>query len=360
LTLLLSPAIANRSPEIIRGLFMSVPATMRAIEISTPGGPDVLVSALRSVPQPKPDEILIQVHAAGVNRPDVLQRMGMYPVPPGASDLPGLEVAGVVVARGAAADRFKDGTPVVALCNGGGYAEYVCVPEGQVLPLPSGMSMREGAGLCETFFTVWWNVFERAYGADGDSILIHGGSSGIGATALALAREFGLTAYATAGSDEKCRFCITQGAAAAINYRTQDFVSEIRQLTGGRGVDIVLDMIGGEYVPRNMACLADGGRHVSIAVQGGAMATLSVFDIMRKRLTLTGSMLRPQPAEVKAMIAASLENLVWPVLEAGRCLPVIDSVFPLEKAADAHARMETGTHMGKIILEITDAQHHPA
>jgi NADPH:quinone reductase len=339
---------------------MSVPVTMRAVEIIAPGAPDVLKMASRPVPAPKADEILIRVHAAGVNRPDVLQRKGMYPVPPGASDLPGLEVAGVVMARGSAADRFREGTPVVALCNGGGYAEYVSVPEGQALPLPAGMSMREGAGLCETFFTVWWNVFERAYGAEGDSILIHGGSSGIGTTAIALAQEFGLTAYATAGSDEKCSFCVNQGATAAINYKTQDFVKEIERLTGGRGVDIVLDMVGGDYVPRNMNCLADGGRHVSIAVQGGMMTTINLFDIMRKRLTLSGSTLRPQPSEIKAMIAASLENLVWPVLDEGRCLPVIDSVFPLEKAFDAHARMETNAHMGKIILEVQGEQHHPA
>ncbi len=331
---------------------MSIPQTMRAVEITTPGAPDVLKIGTRAVPQPKPDEILIRVHAAGVNRPDVLQRKGMYPVPPGASDLPGLEVSGEIVARGAAADRYRVGAQVVALCNGGGYAEYVCVPEGQALPLPAGMSMREGAGLPETFFTVWWNVFERAYAAEGDSILIHGGSSGIGTTAIHLAKEFGVTAYATAGSDEKCAFCVTQGATAAINYNTQDFVKEIATLTAGRGVDIVLDMVGGEYVPRNMNCLAEGGRHVSIAVQGGMMATISLYDIMRKRLNLTGSTLRPQPPEVKAMIAASLENLVWPVLEQGHCLPVIDSVFPLEKAVDAHTRMETNAHMGKIILEV--------
>jgi NADPH:quinone reductase len=332
---------------------MILPQTMRAVEITTPGGPEVLQLAVRPVPVPTATDVLIKIHAAGVNRPDVLQRKGMYPVPPGASDLPGLEVAGVVVAHGVAADRYRIGAEVVALCNGGGYAEYVCVPEGQVLPLPAGMSMREGAGLPETFFTVWWNVFERAYAAEGDSILIHGGSSGIGTTALVLAKEFGLTAYATAGSDEKCAYCISQGASAAINYKAQDFVKEIATLTGGRGVDIVLDMVGGDYVPRNMACLADGGRHVSIAVQGGVMATISLFDIMRKRLNLTGSTLRPQPAEVKAMIAASLENLVWPVLDQGHCLPVIDSVFPLEKAFDAHARMESNAHMGKIILDVT-------
>ncbi len=335
-----------------QGVVMSIPQTMRAVEITVPGAPEVLQRASRPVPQPKPDEILIRVHAAGVNRPDVLQRKGLYPVPPGASDLPGLEVAGEVVARGAAADRFRTGMSVVALCNGGGYAEYVCVPEGQVLPLPSGLTMQQGAGLPETFFTVWWNVFERAYGAEGDSILIHGGSSGIGTTAIHLAKEFGLTAFATAGSDEKCSFCVAQGATAAINYTSQDFVAEISRLTGGRGVDIVLDMVGGDYVPRNMAALAEAGRHVSIAVQGGAMATINLFDIMRKRLTLTGSTLRPQPPEIKAMIAASLENLVWPVLDQGHCLPVIDSVFPLEKASGAHARMESNAHMGKIILEV--------
>jgi NADPH:quinone reductase len=331
---------------------MALPDEMTAIGMTAPGGPEVLQPVRRALPAMKADEVLIRVRAAGVNRPDVLQRKGLYPVPPGASDLPGLEVAGDIVARGAAADRFRLGAPVVALCNGGGYAEYVAVAETQVLPKPENLSWVQAAGLCETFFTVWWNVFERGFAADGDAILIHGGSSGIGTTAIHLAKEFGLTAYATAGSDAKTAFCGTQGATAAINYATQDFVAEIDALTKGRGVDIVLDMVGGDYVPRNMRCLAAGGRHISIAVQGGVMATISLFDIMRKRLTLTGSTLRPQPAETKAMIAASLENMVWPVLEQGRCLPVIDSVFPLAKAVDAHARMETNAHMGKIILEV--------
>lgn len=329
-----------------------VPGTMTAIAITAPGAPDVLQPAARAVPEIKPDEVLIRVRAAGVNRPDVLQRKGLYPVPPGASDLPGLEVAGEIVARGAAADRFRSGAPVVALCNGGGYAEYVAVAETQVLPKPENMSWVQAAGLCETFFTVWWNVFERGFAADGDSLLVHGGSSGIGTTAIHLAAEFGLTVYATAGSDAKTAFCEAQGATAAINHATQDFVAEINSRTGGHGVDMVLDMVGGDYVPRNMACLATGGRHVSIAVQGGAMATISMLDIMRKRLTLTGSTLRPQPPATKAMIATSLENTVWPVLEQGRCLPVIDSVFPLAKAADAHTRMESNAHMGKIILEV--------
>jgi NADPH:quinone reductase len=328
------------------------PNKMTAIAITKPGGPEVLQPIQRAVPEIKANEVLIRVRAAGVNRPDVLQRKGLYPVPPGASDLPGLEVSGEIAGRGAAADRFRIGAPVVALCNGGGYAEYVAVAETQVLPKPENLSWVQAAGLCETFFTVWWNVFERGFAADGDSILIHGGSSGIGTTAIHLAKEFGLTAYATAGSDAKTAYCITQGATAAINYATQDFVTEIEVLTKNAGVNIVLDMVGGAYVPRNMACLAPGGRHISIAVQGGMMATISLFDIMRKRLTLTGSTLRPQPASTKALIATSLENMVWPVLELGRCLPVIDSVFPLAKAVDAHTLMESNAHMGKIVLEV--------
>ncbi len=329
-----------------------LPSTMTAIEISAPGGPEVLVPAQRPLPVLRAGEVLIEVAAAGVNRPDVLQRRGLYPVPPGASDLPGLEVAGTVVARHANADRYAIGSAVVALCNGGGYAQYVAVPEGQVLPRPAGLSWVEAASIPETFFTVWSNVFDRAFADEGDAILIHGGSSGIGTTAIHLAREFGLEVFATAGSDAKCDYCLAQGATAAINYNTQDYAAEIMKLTDTVGVDIVLDMVGGAYVPRNISCMATGGRHVSIAVQGGVMATISLFDIMRKRLVLTGSTLRPQSDEMKAMIATSLEDLVWPVLAQGRCKPVIDSVFEFTRAADAHARMESGAHMGKIVLEV--------
>jgi NADPH:quinone reductase len=327
-------------------------AKMTAIAISAPGGPEVLVAETRPVPIPKSGEVLIKVYAAGINRPDILQRKGLYPVPPGASDLPGLEVSGIIAAKHANADRFAIGTPVMALCNGGGYAEYVCVPEGQVLPKPAALTWIEAAAVPETFFTVWSNVFERAYAAEGDSILIHGGSSGIGTAAIHLCREYNLKIYVTAGSEAKCDFCVAQGADGAINYATKDYVREIETLTNGRGVDIVLDMVGGDYVARNLACMALGGRHVSIAVQGGVMATLSLFDIMRKRLILTGSTLRPQSDDMKALIADSLQEMVWPALEVGRCKPVIDGVYPFRDAAQAHARMESGAHMGKIVLEI--------
>ncbi len=333
-------------------MVMHVADTMTAIAILSPGGPEMLKPEQRPTPTPKTGEVLIKVAAAGVNRPDVLQRKGLYLVPPGASDLPGLEVSGVIAAAHPSTERFAVGSEVVALCNGGGYAEYVCVPEGQVLLKPSNLSWVEAAAIPETFFTVWSNVFERAYAAEGDSILIHGGSSGIGTTAIHLAREYGLKIYTTAGSDDKCTYCVAQGADAAINYTTQDFAKEIDALTKGRGVDIVLDMVGGDYVPRNLACMAMGGRHVSIAVQGGVMATISLFDIMRKRLILTGSTLRPQSDDMKALIADSLEEMVWPALQQGRCKPVIDSVFALSDATSAHVRMESGGHMGKIVLEI--------
>ena len=333
---------------------MTLPETMTAIGISKPGGPDVLIPETRPMPGPGPDEVLIRVHAAGVNRPDILQRMGLYPPPPGASDIPGLEVAGVVVASGSNAHRYQAGSRVCALIPGGGYADYAIAHEGCTLPLPTGWSFAEGACVPETYFTVWTNLFERAYAADGDAVLVHGGSSGIGTTAIQLGKEFGLTVYVTAGSDEKCTSCKALGADAAINYKTQDFVAEIATLTGGRGVDVVLDMVGGSYLPRNLACLTPGGRHVSIAVQGGATAEVNLFDIMRRRLTLTGSTLRTREPEIKAMIASSLEELVWPALDAGRCKPVIDSRFPLAEAAAAHARMESSAHVGKIALIVRD------
>jgi NADPH:quinone reductase len=325
---------------------------MQAVAIRAPGGPEVLVQEARAIPQPGPQELLIAVRAAGVNRPDVLQRKGHYPPPPGASDIPGLEVAGVVAAIGSAVTRFAVGDKICALLAGGGYASHAIAHEGSCLPIPTGMNFVQAAALPETYFTVWSNLFERAYAADGDHILVHGGSSGIGTTAIQLAKEFGVHVYVTAGSDEKCAACVRLGADAAINYKTQDFSAEVLKLTGGRGVDVVLDMVGGSYVPRNMACMAEGARHMSIAVQGGATAEINLFDIMRKRLVLSGSTLRARSVEIKAAIAASLYELVWPVLNEGRCLPIIDSVFPLERACDAHIRIDSGVHIGKIVLEV--------
>lgn len=329
-----------------------LPDAMMVIGMALPGDPGVLKPETRPLPTMGESDVLIRVHAAGVNRPDVLQRRGLYPPPPGAPDILGLEVSGVVVAKGGSVTRFDIGSRVCALVSGGGYAEYCVAPEGQCLPVPAGASWVQAAALPETFFTVWFNLFERGYAADGDSVLIHGGSSGIGTTAIMLAKEFGLTVYTTAGSDEKCAACEKLGARKAINYKSTDFVSEIKNLTEGRGVDIVLDMVAGSYVARNLECLANMGRHITIAVQGGVMAEINMGNIMRRRLTLTGSTLRPQSVEFKAMIAASLEELVWPVLDQGRCLPVIDSTFALKDAALAHTRMESSAHIGKIVLEL--------
>jgi NADPH:quinone reductase len=329
-----------------------LPTHMTAISISQPGGPDRLIAQTRPLPALGDFDVLIEVRAAGVNRPDVLQRRGFYAPPPGATDIPGLEVAGDVVAIGPNVRRVALGDKVCALLPGGGYAQYAVADEGSCLPVPSGWSYVKAAAIPETTFTVWSNLFERAYAADGDHVLVHGGSSGIGTTAIQLCKEFGITIYVTAGSDEKCAACLKLGADAAINYNTQDFSAEVMKLTNNRGVDIILDMVGGPYVPRNLACLADAGRHVSIAVQGGATTEINIFELMRRRLTLTGSTLRPRSPEFKAALAASLQELVWPAFNAGRCLPVIDSVFPLEKACDAHIRIDAGTHIGKIMLEV--------
>jgi putative PIG3 family NAD(P)H quinone oxidoreductase len=325
---------------------------MTAVEITRAGEPSVLVPTQRPVPQPGPHDVLIKVAAAGVNRPDVLQRRGGYPPPPGITDIPGLEVAGLVVATGAQVQRWSPGDHVCALVAGGGYAEYCLAPEVQCLPVMPTLSLIEAAALPETAFTVWTNLFERGWGADGDLVLVHGGSSGIGTMAIRIAKAFGLIVYVTAGTDEKCRFCLELGADAAINYRTQDFVAEVKRLTGGRGVDIVLDMVGGDYVPRNLSCLTEAGRHVSIAVQRGATAEINLFDMMRRRLILTGSTLRNREVEVKGAIAASLEELVWPLVADGSVRPVIDSTYPLAQAAAAHARMESSAHKGKIVLTI--------
>jgi NADPH2:quinone reductase len=331
---------------------MGLPTTMRAIDPEAPGGPEVLTIVERPVPQPGPGEVLIRVAAAGVNRPDVLQRKGGYPPPPGAPSIPGLEVSGEIVALGEGATPELLGQQVCALLAGGGYAEYATVAAGQCLPVPAGMSMTEAAALPETLFTVWTNLFERGYAAEGDTVLVHGGTSGIGTMAIALCNAFGVTIIVTAGSDEKCSAAKNLGADHAINYKAQDFVAEVKAITGGKGVQVVLDMVGGDYVPRNLQCLADDGRHVSIAVQGGAMATIPIFEIMRRRLTLTGSTLRPRDTAFKSAVADELHKTVWPHVEAGRIKPVIDRTFPLEQAAEAHRRMEAGDHIGKIVLTV--------
>jgi len=330
----------------------NVPSRMTAIEIAGSGGPDVLVPGEREVPEPAPGEVLVAVEAAGVNRPDVMQRQGLYPPPPGASDIPGLEIAGTVVAQGEGVDAPAAGARVCALVTGGGYAEYCTAPAPLCLPVPGGFDAAGAAALPETFFTVWTNVFDRARLAEGESILVHGGSSGIGTTAIQLAGAFGATVYATAGSKAKCDACLALGADAAIHYRDEDFVERIGALTGGRGVDVVLDMVAGDYVPRNLKCLATEGRLVIIAVQRGPkIGELNVLPIMLKRLTVTGSTLRPRTVEQKAAIARTLEAKVWPLLEAGTVKPIVHSRFPLSDAAGAHRLMESGAHVGKIILE---------
>jgi len=332
-----------------------LPDTMLAIDPDAAGGPEVLVPVRRPVPRPGAGEVLIRVAAAGVNRPDVLQRMGGYPPPPGAPSIPGLEVAGIVVALGDAAEPALVGLEVCALVAGGGYAEYAVAPAGSCLPVPEGLGLVEAAAIPETLFTVWTNLFERAYASAGDTVLVHGGTSGIGTMAITLGRLFGLTVIVTAGSDAKVARALELGAAHAINYRTEDFVERVRAITGGRGVEAVLDMVGGDYLPRNLRCLAEDGRHVSIAVQGGATATVPIFEIMRRRLTLTGSTLRPRGPEFKALVADELARTVWPHVEAGRLRPVIDRTYPLAEAAAAHRRMEAGDHVGKIVLVTGEA-----
>ena len=330
---------------------MNIPKHMQAIEISAPGGPEVLRLVERAVPTPGPDEVLVRVAAAGVNRPDVLQRMGAYPPPPGASDIPGLEIAGTVVGAGDGASQLI-GTRVCALVAGGGYAQYCVAPMGTCLPVPEVLRMTEAAALPETLFTVWVNLFERGFAADGDTVLVHGGTSGIGTMAILLGRLFGLDVIVTCGSDAKCTAAKAIGAAHAINYRAADFVEAVKQITGGKGVDVVLDMVGGDYLPRNLQCMADDGRHVSIAFQRGATAEIPIVEIMRRRLTLTGSTLRPRDVQFKTMVADELAKTVWPYVEGNRLKPVMDKVFPLAEAAAAHARMESGDHVGKIVLEV--------
>lgn len=328
-----------------------LPKLMKSIAIREPGGPDVLVPAEIETPLPGHGEILIRVEAAGVNRPDTIQRMGLYPPPPGAPATPGLEVAGEVVETGAGVTRWRVGDKVCALVGGGGYAEYCLAYEAHALPVPKGFSMVEAAALPETFFTVWTNVFERGALKPGETFLVHGGTSGIGTTAIQLASIFGSTVIATAGSAEKCRACEKLGAHA-VNYREQDFVEEVKRLTGGRGADVILDMVGGDYIQRNIQAAAADGRIVSIAFLNGSTAEVNFMPVMLKRLTLTGSTLRPRSIEEKAALAAALEAKVWPLLDAGRVKPLIDKVFPLEQAADAHALMEKSSHIGKIVLTL--------
>lgn len=331
-----------------------LPATMTAVEISTPGGPEVLEPATVPRPEPSEGEVLIAVKAAGVNRPDILQRKGAYPPPPGASPLPGLEVAGTIAALGpgAEASGLSLGDPVCALTPGGGYAEYCRTHATHCLPIPSTLSPIEAAAVPETFFTVWTNVFDRGGLSEGETFLVHGGSSGIGTTAIQLAKAFGARVFTTAGSAEKCAACEALGAERAINYREEDYVPILRELTDGAGVDLVLDMVGGEYLARDIEALAVDGRHVSIAVLGGAQATFNIQVMMVKRLTLTGSTLRPRSVADKAAIAGSLRAKVWPLLESGAVKPVMHSTFPLADAAKAHALMESGTHIGKIVLVV--------
>jgi NADPH:quinone reductase len=326
---------------------------MRAVEIASPGGPEVLRLTERPRPEPAAGELLVRVHAAGINRPDVAQRKGIYPPPPGASDLPGLEIAGTVEA-GAPADLAAAGVAigdaVCALVAGGGYAEFCTAPAGQVLPAPKGLSFVEAASLPETLFTVWQNVFTIAGLQRGETLLIQGGSSGIGVTAIQLAKAFGATVIVTAGSDDKCAACVQIGADHAVNYKTQDFVAEARRLTGGKGVDVVLDMVGGDYVGREIECLAEDGRLALIAVQGGTKGAIDVGAVLRKRLAITGSTLRPRSIAYKTALRDALRAKVWPLVESGHFKPVIHRVFPAAQAADAHALMESSTHVGKIVL----------
>ena len=325
---------------------------MRVVEISKPGPPEVLGVADRPMPTPAAGEVLIKVVAAGVNRPDILQRYGKYPPPPGASDIPGLEVAGHIAARGAGVVEWKEGDAVCALLAGGGYAEYAIAPQAQCLAPPATLSLVEAAALPETFFTVWTNVFERGRLQARDTILIHGGSSGIGTTAIQLAKAFGATVFTTVGTEAKGDACLALGADAAVNYKTTDWVQVFKTATAGRGVDIILDMVGGDYAPRNLDLLAIDGRLVQIAFLKSSKVELDLMQVMRRRLTITGSTLRPRSPEEKGQIARALERQVWPLIEAGKVKPIIHAEFPLERAAEAHAMMERSEHIGKIVLTI--------
>lgn len=325
---------------------------MRAVSISQPGGPDVLKPITMEMPEPGPGDVRIAVKAAGVNRPDVLQRAGAYPPPPGASPLPGLEVAGIVDALGDGVEGVSVGDEVCALTPGGGYAEYCIAPAAHALPIPKGYSMVEAGGIPETYFTVWHNVFQRGGLTEGESFLVHGGSSGIGTTAIQLAKAFGATVYTTAGSAEKCKACEDLGATRAINYREEDFVSVLKELTNKKGVNVILDMVGGDYIAKNHSVAAIGGRIVQIAFLGGAKAEVDFTKLMIKRLHHTGSTLRPQSNKDKARMAEELKEKVWPLLEAGTVKPLIHATFPLEEASKAHAMMEESNHIGKIVLTV--------
>ena len=346
----LHPLVNNGQAINDERLLMSLPGTMKRIVCVKPGGPEVLQVQEVPLPVPGKGEVLIRVAAAGVNRPDVMQRLGKYPPPPGAPDTLGLDVAGEVVQLGEEVDPTLSGMPVCALIAGGGYAEYAVAPVGQCLPVPASLTLVEAAALPETLFTVWTNVFERGYADDGETLLVHGGTSGIGTMAIKLGVLFGLRVIVTCGSDEKCEAARRIGAAHAINYRTSDFVEQVKAITGGKGVNLVLDMVGGDYVPRNLACLAEEGRHVSIAVQGGLKAEIPIYTIMQKRLTLTGSTLRARSVRFKTLVAEELERTVWPFVVSGQLKPIIDQSFPLEQAAAAHARIDGGEHIGKIVL----------
>lgn len=326
---------------------------MKQIDIAGPGGPEVLIPATGPVPTPGPGEVLIQVQAAGINRADALQRAGRYALRPGTPAVLGLEVAGTIAQTGPGVDRWKVGDSVCALLIGGGYAEYAVTPAAQCLPIPAGLSALEAASLPETFFTVWLDVFEFGALKPGETLLVHGGSSGIGITAIQLARALGSPVYVTAGSDAKCEACRSLGASEAINYRTQDFEVEIKRITQGRGVDVILDMVGGSYTPKNLRILARDGRLVYIHFFEGPKTEIDLSLIVGRHLTITGSGLRPQPVEKKAAIAQSLESIVWPLIAEGKIKPVIDRVFPLEQAAEAHRLMESSTHIGKIMLAVS-------
>jgi putative PIG3 family NAD(P)H quinone oxidoreductase len=329
-----------------------LPDSMNAIDPDGPGGPEVMALVRRPVPEPGPGELLIKVAAAGVNRPDVLQRRGFYPPPPGAPSIPGLEVAGEVAATGKGVPAELVGQPACALIAGGGYAEYAAAPVGQCLPVPPGLEMIEAAALPETLFTVWTNLFERAFATEGETVLVHGGTSGIGTMAISLGALFGLDIIVTCGSDEKCRRAEEWGAAHAINYNAEDFVAAVKRLTGDKGVSVVLDMVGGDYLARNLDALAEDGRHVSIAVQGGAVAELNIAKVMQRRLTLTGSTLRPRSVAFKSLVADEIARSVWPFVAEGKLRPLIHTTFPLAEAAEAHRLMESGAHVGKIVLTV--------
>lgn len=327
---------------------------MKFIDLPAYGDADVMVIAEGPAPQCQPHEVLIKVHAAGINRPDIIQRRGNYPAPPDASPILGLEAAGEIIAIGSEVNQWQVGDPVCALCNGGAYAEVVAVPAKQCLPIPRGLSLLEAASLPETCFTVWSNVFDRAHLKPGERLLVHGGSSGIGVTAIQMAKALGVTVYITAGSEEKCQACIALGADHAINYREQDFVEEIKQLTAGNGVNVILDMIGGDYIQKNIQCAAIGARIVNIAFLQGAKANVNFMPVMLKRLTLTGSTLRPQSNEFKASVAHSLHQHIWPEIEAGNIKPVIYKTFPLAEVAEAHRLMESNQHIGKLVLSLSN------